>query len=152
MSISNYCQTYWPESASFLFFGTPYNSKVVLVAYHFPCHKSNSILVVRVLKVDFELVGLHLVWIVMCHSVSIPGRYLLRTIMFWQPWICLIDYCGIFFFPKWIYRVMLMSYILLFLLGIQVAMLKFTGYKLLNNISDSGKAFIIILVSDILLG
>jgi len=47
---------------------------------------------------------------------------------------------------------MLLSYILLFLLGIQVAMLKFTGYKLLNNISDSGKAFIIILVSDILLG
>ncbi|KAL6875794.1 hypothetical protein ACP4OV_013307 [Aristida adscensionis] len=34
----------------------------------------------------------------------------------------------------------------------QVAMLKFTGYKLLNNISDSGKAFLIILVSDILLG
>jgi hypothetical protein len=31
-------------------------------------------------------------------------------------------------------------------------MLKFTGYKLLNNISDSGKAFLIILVSDILLG
>ncbi|CAN6312981.1 unnamed protein product [Urochloa humidicola] len=34
----------------------------------------------------------------------------------------------------------------------KVAMLKFTGYKLLNNISDSGKAFIIILISDILLG
>lgn len=34
----------------------------------------------------------------------------------------------------------------------KVAMLKFTGYKLLNNISDSGKAFLIILVSDILLG
>ncbi|KAL5220959.1 hypothetical protein ABZP36_025672 [Zizania latifolia] len=34
----------------------------------------------------------------------------------------------------------------------EVAMLKFTGYKLLNNISDSGKAFLIILVSDILLG
>jgi hypothetical protein len=31
-------------------------------------------------------------------------------------------------------------------------MLKFTGYKVLNNISDSGKAFLIILVSDILLG
>jgi hypothetical protein len=39
-----------------------------------------------------------------------------------------------------------------FLLRFQVAMLKFTGYKLLNNISDSGKAFLIILVSDILLG
>ncbi|BAF23190.2 Os08g0224300 [Oryza sativa Japonica Group] len=38
------------------------------------------------------------------------------------------------------------------LLSFQVAMLKFTGYKLLNNISDSGKAFLIILVSDILLG
>ncbi|GJN36703.1 hypothetical protein PR202_gb25588 [Eleusine coracana subsp. coracana] len=34
----------------------------------------------------------------------------------------------------------------------KVAMLKFTGYKLLNNVSDSGKAFLIILVSDILLG
>nr|AGT17438.1 hypothetical protein SHCRBa_062_F01_R_230 [Saccharum hybrid cultivar R570] len=34
----------------------------------------------------------------------------------------------------------------------KVAMLKFTGYKLLNNISDSGKAFLIIIVSDILLG
>ncbi|KAF8692017.1 hypothetical protein HU200_039964 [Digitaria exilis] len=34
----------------------------------------------------------------------------------------------------------------------KVAVLKFTGYKLLNNISDSGKAFAIILVSDILLG
>ncbi|CAN6325385.1 unnamed protein product [Urochloa humidicola] len=34
----------------------------------------------------------------------------------------------------------------------KVAMLKFTGYKLLNNISDSGKAFLIILISDILLG
>ncbi|CAL5011060.1 unnamed protein product [Urochloa decumbens] len=34
----------------------------------------------------------------------------------------------------------------------KVAMMKFTGYKLLNNISDSGKAFLIILISDILLG
>ncbi|KAF7095826.1 hypothetical protein CFC21_097895 [Triticum aestivum] len=34
----------------------------------------------------------------------------------------------------------------------KVAIIKFTGYKLLNNISDSGKAFLIILVSDILLG
>ncbi|OQU93423.1 chloroplast envelope membrane protein [Sorghum bicolor] len=34
----------------------------------------------------------------------------------------------------------------------KVAMLKFTGYKLLNRISDSGKAFLIIIVSDILLG
>ncbi|KAL6654913.1 hypothetical protein ACP70R_008378 [Stipagrostis hirtigluma subsp. patula] len=46
--------------------------------------------------------------------------------------------------------------IVLFLLIVfnqsQVAMLKFTGYKLLNNISDNGKAFLIILVSDILLG
>jgi CemA family len=35
---------------------------------------------------------------------------------------------------------------------VQVALLKFTGYKLLNNISDSGKAFLIILVTDIFLG
>lgn len=34
----------------------------------------------------------------------------------------------------------------------KVALLKFTGYKLLNNISDTGKAFLIILVTDIFLG
>lgn len=34
----------------------------------------------------------------------------------------------------------------------QVALLKFTGYKILNNISDTGKAFLIILVTDIFLG
>lgn len=34
----------------------------------------------------------------------------------------------------------------------KAAMLKFTGFKLLNDISDSGKAFLMILVSDILLG
>jgi len=58
-----------------------------------------------------------------------------------------------FSFSKWICRVMLLSYILLLLPPhIQVAMLKFTGYKLLNSISDTGKAFLIILISDILLG
>ncbi|XP_078166276.1 cemA-like proton extrusion protein-like protein [Carex rostrata] len=34
----------------------------------------------------------------------------------------------------------------------KVALLKFTGYKLLNNVSDIGKAFFIILVTDIILG
>ncbi|XP_058113442.1 chloroplast envelope membrane protein-like isoform X2 [Magnolia sinica] len=34
----------------------------------------------------------------------------------------------------------------------KVALLKFTGYKLINNISDTGKAFLIILVTDIFLG
>ncbi|KDO37118.1 hypothetical protein CISIN_1g033027mg [Citrus sinensis] len=35
---------------------------------------------------------------------------------------------------------------------LQVALLKFTGYKIINNISDAGKAFLIILVTDIFLG
>jgi len=34
----------------------------------------------------------------------------------------------------------------------QVALLKFTGYKIINNISDTGKAFLIILITDIFLG
>lgn len=34
----------------------------------------------------------------------------------------------------------------------KVALLKFAGYKLLNNISDTGKAFLIILITDIFLG
>ncbi|GMH10717.1 hypothetical protein Nepgr_012558 [Nepenthes gracilis] len=34
----------------------------------------------------------------------------------------------------------------------EVALLKFTGYKILNNISDTGKAFLIILITDIFLG
>ncbi|VVB17310.1 unnamed protein product [Arabis nemorensis] len=34
----------------------------------------------------------------------------------------------------------------------RVALLKFTGYKILNNISDTGKAFLIILITDIFLG
>uniref|UniRef100_A0A1J3GVK1 Chloroplast envelope membrane protein n=1 Tax=Noccaea caerulescens TaxID=107243 RepID=A0A1J3GVK1_NOCCA len=34
----------------------------------------------------------------------------------------------------------------------KVALLKFTGYKILNNISDTGKAFLIILITDIFLG
>uniref|UniRef100_A0A3Q7HC63 Chloroplast envelope membrane protein n=1 Tax=Solanum lycopersicum TaxID=4081 RepID=A0A3Q7HC63_SOLLC len=34
----------------------------------------------------------------------------------------------------------------------KVKLLKFTGYKILNNISDAGKAFLIILISDTLLG
>lgn len=35
---------------------------------------------------------------------------------------------------------------------LQVALLKFTGYKIINNISDTGKAFLIILITDIFLG
>ncbi|GFZ09174.1 CemA-like proton extrusion protein-like protein [Actinidia rufa] len=38
------------------------------------------------------------------------------------------------------------------ILSDMVALLKFTGYKILNNISDSGKAFLIILFADIFLG
>ncbi|XP_050218533.1 chloroplast envelope membrane protein [Mercurialis annua] len=34
----------------------------------------------------------------------------------------------------------------------KVALLKFTGYKIVNNISDTGKAFLIILITDIFLG
>nr|XP_043628137.1 chloroplast envelope membrane protein [Erigeron canadensis] len=34
----------------------------------------------------------------------------------------------------------------------QVALLKFTGYKILNNVTDTGKAFLIILITDIFLG
>ncbi|KAI7730117.1 hypothetical protein M8C21_029374 [Ambrosia artemisiifolia] len=34
----------------------------------------------------------------------------------------------------------------------QVALLKFTGYKIINNVSDTGKAFLIILITDIFLG
>lgn len=40
----------------------------------------------------------------------------------------------------------------IFLLILQVALLKFTGYKIINNISDTGKAFLIILITDIFLG
>ncbi|CAN0839015.1 Chloroplast envelope membrane protein [Linum grandiflorum] len=43
-------------------------------------------------------------------------------------------------------------FLLLYFNQNKVALLKFTGYKLLNNITDSGKAFTIILISDILLG
>ncbi|KAG6431604.1 hypothetical protein SASPL_109683 [Salvia splendens] len=43
-------------------------------------------------------------------------------------------------------------FLLLYFNQNQVALLKFTGYKLLNNISDTGKAFLIILVTDIFLG
>lgn len=35
---------------------------------------------------------------------------------------------------------------------LQVALLKFTGYKIISNISDTGKAFLIILITDIFLG
>ncbi|KAL5699718.1 Protein DAY-LENGTH-DEPENDENT DELAYED-GREENING 1 [Ranunculus cassubicifolius] len=46
--------------------------------------------------------------------------------------------------------------IILFLLLVfnqsKVALLKFTGYKLINNVSDTGKAFLIILITDIFLG
>ncbi|CAH2077401.1 unnamed protein product [Thlaspi arvense] len=34
----------------------------------------------------------------------------------------------------------------------RVALLKFTGYKIISNISDTGKAFLIILITDIFLG
>ncbi|XP_047308616.1 chloroplast envelope membrane protein [Impatiens glandulifera] len=43
-------------------------------------------------------------------------------------------------------------FILLCLNQSQVALLKFTGYKILNNVSDTGKAFLIILITDIFLG
>lgn len=35
---------------------------------------------------------------------------------------------------------------------LQVALLKFTGYKIISDISDTGKAFLIILITDIFLG
>uniref|UniRef100_A0A7N0RI62 Chloroplast envelope membrane protein n=1 Tax=Kalanchoe fedtschenkoi TaxID=63787 RepID=A0A7N0RI62_KALFE len=43
-------------------------------------------------------------------------------------------------------------FVLLILNESRVALLKFTGYKIVSNISDTGKAFIIILVTDIFLG
>ncbi|XP_027173406.1 chloroplast envelope membrane protein [Coffea eugenioides] len=43
-------------------------------------------------------------------------------------------------------------FILLYFNQSQVALLKFTGYKMLNNVTDTGKAFLIILVTDIFLG
>ncbi|KAK9989642.1 hypothetical protein SO802_029881 [Lithocarpus litseifolius] len=43
-------------------------------------------------------------------------------------------------------------FILLYFNQTKVALLKFTGYKLLNNISDTGKALLIILITDIFLG
>ncbi|XP_047249691.1 chloroplast envelope membrane protein isoform X2 [Capsicum annuum] len=43
-------------------------------------------------------------------------------------------------------------FILLFFNESKVKLLKFTGYKILNNISDTGKAFVIILITDIFLG
>ncbi|CAN1185665.1 Chloroplast envelope membrane protein [Linum perenne] len=43
-------------------------------------------------------------------------------------------------------------FLLLYFNQSKVALLKFTGYKLINNITDAGKAFTIILISDILLG
>lgn len=43
-------------------------------------------------------------------------------------------------------------FILIYANKSKVALLKFTGYKLLNNTSDTGKAFFIILVTDIFLG
>ncbi|EXB58674.1 Proton extrusion protein PcxA [Morus notabilis] len=43
-------------------------------------------------------------------------------------------------------------FILLYLNQTKVALLKFTGYKIINNISDTGKAFLIILITDIFLG
>ncbi|GAB4854052.1 hypothetical protein Ancab_022633 [Ancistrocladus abbreviatus] len=43
-------------------------------------------------------------------------------------------------------------FIILYFNQRKVALLKFTGYKILNNISDTGKAFLIILITDIFLG
>lgn len=43
-------------------------------------------------------------------------------------------------------------FILLYFNESKVKLLKFTGYKILNNVSDTGKAFLIILVTDIFLG
>lgn len=43
-------------------------------------------------------------------------------------------------------------FILLYFNQSKVALLKFTGYKIINNMSDTGKAFLIILVTDIFLG
>ncbi|KAF5198181.1 Chloroplast envelope membrane protein [Thalictrum thalictroides] len=43
-------------------------------------------------------------------------------------------------------------FILLYFNQSQVALLKFTGYKIVNNVSDTGKAFLIILITDIFLG
>ncbi|KAG9449384.1 hypothetical protein H6P81_009349 [Aristolochia fimbriata] len=43
-------------------------------------------------------------------------------------------------------------FILIYFNQSKVALLKFTGYKILNNISDTGKAFLIILITDIFLG
>ncbi|XP_057447345.1 chloroplast envelope membrane protein [Lotus japonicus] len=43
-------------------------------------------------------------------------------------------------------------FILLYFNKNKVALLKFTGYKIINNISDTGKAFLVILITDIFLG
>ncbi|XP_020220335.1 chloroplast envelope membrane protein isoform X2 [Cajanus cajan] len=43
-------------------------------------------------------------------------------------------------------------FILLYFNKSKVALLKFTSYKIINNISDTGKAFLIILITDIFLG
>ncbi|KAK9097656.1 hypothetical protein Syun_024701 [Stephania yunnanensis] len=43
-------------------------------------------------------------------------------------------------------------FILLYFNQSKVALLQFTGYKILNNVSDTGKAFLIILITDIFLG
>ncbi|CAL1414096.1 unnamed protein product [Linum trigynum] len=43
-------------------------------------------------------------------------------------------------------------FLLLYFNQNKVALLKFTGYKILNNVTDTGKAFMIILITDIFLG
>lgn len=43
-------------------------------------------------------------------------------------------------------------FVLLYFNQSKVAFLKFTGYKIISNMSDTGKAFLIILVTDIFLG
>ncbi|OWM89233.1 hypothetical protein CDL15_Pgr010520 [Punica granatum] len=43
-------------------------------------------------------------------------------------------------------------FVLLYFNQSKVALLKFTGYKIVNNVSDTGLAFLIILITDIFLG
>ncbi|XP_020527102.1 chloroplast envelope membrane protein [Amborella trichopoda] len=43
-------------------------------------------------------------------------------------------------------------FVLIFFNQSKVALMKFTGYKIFKNVSDTGKAFLIILVTDIFLG
>lgn len=53
-------------------------------------------------------------------------------------------------FSDMVYGIVL--FLLIYFNESKVALLKFTGYKLLSNISDAGKAFLIIMLADISLG